>query len=159
MVLYDLKVADPERHRDFTGVSNTRILENLTRLGGFMKEHHGPRSLWVRTPLIPGCTATEGNLRGIGAFLRNSVGQLVDRWELCAFNNLCLHKYEGLGLDWQFRGTGLLGREEAERLAATARGSGVDARIVHLSGAYRLDAVDEAAPGRPELSVIKGGCA
>ncbi|HOS96886.1 MAG TPA: glycyl-radical enzyme activating protein [Deltaproteobacteria bacterium] len=159
MVLYDLKVVDTGRHRDFTGVSNTRILENLTRLGGFMKEHHRPQRLWVRTPLIPGCTATEGNLRGIGAFLRNSVGQLLDRWELCAFNNLCLHKYEGLGLDWQFRGTGLLGREEAQRLAATARGSGVDPRIVHLSGAFRLEDSCGVAQAGPDLHVIKGGCA
>ncbi|MCU0575203.1 MAG: glycyl-radical enzyme activating protein [Desulfobacterota bacterium] len=152
MVLYDIKEIDPERHRAFTGVTNAKVLENLLRLGGFMRDRGCPRELWVRTPLIPGCTASSENLRGIGAFLKGNLGALVDRWELCSFNNLCLNKYDGLGLDWRFRGNGLLGRDEAEHLAVVARGSGVDARIVHLSGPLRLEAAEKAA-----LSVIKGG--
>lgn len=158
LVLYDLKEMDPDRHRVFTGVSNARVLENLAGLGAFMRKHGGPRELWIRTPLIPGCTATAENLRGIGSFIRDTLGPLVSRWELCTFNNLCQHKYDGLGMDWRFRGTALLRQEDAEHLAAVARGSGVVARIVQLSGPLKLETGGTDEAERPGLTVIKGGC-
>lgn len=48
LVLYDLKILDDERHRQYTGVSNRLILENLRALG----QMH--RNIWVRMPLVPG---------------------------------------------------------------------------------------------------------
>jgi pyruvate formate lyase activating enzyme len=48
LFLYDLKILDDERHRQYTGVSNRLILENLHALG----QMH--RNIWVRMPLIPG---------------------------------------------------------------------------------------------------------
>ena len=159
LVLYDLKEIDPVRHEEYTGTTNARVLENLVKLGSFMRERGTPRALWIRTPLIPGCTASTENLRGIGSFIKGSLGSLVSRWELCSFNDLCLHKYEGLGMDWRFRDAGLLKPEEAEHLAAAARGSGVDARVVHLSGPLRLESAIDAEQERPALSVIKGGSA
>ncbi|OQC20072.1 MAG: hypothetical protein BWX71_02570 [Deltaproteobacteria bacterium ADurb.Bin072] len=62
-------------------------------------------------------------------------------------------------MDWRFRDAGLLKPEEAEHLAAAARGSGVDARVVHLSGPLRLESAIDAEQERPALSVIKGGSA
>lgn len=158
LVLYDLKEIDPDRHKACTGVTNARILENLVRLASFMNERGSPGGLWVRTPLIPCCTDSVENIRGIGTFIKGTLGSLVSRWELCSFNDLCLHKYDGLGMDWRFRGVGLLRREEAEHLAAVARGSGVDARIVSLSGPLRLDPARDTGQEPPALSVIKGGC-
>jgi len=153
LVLYDLKEIDADRHKEFTGVSNTRILENLIRLGRFMKEHSLPSELWIRTPLIPGCTATPENLQGIGIFIKEYLGPSVSRWELCAFNNLCIHKYEGLGIDWDFRKAGLLSRGEAERLVSLAKESGVDPKIVHLTGPMREVFPDES----PEDKTDTGG--
>jgi pyruvate formate lyase activating enzyme len=83
LVLYDLKEINADKHKAFTGASNTRILENLILLSRFMKEHSLPGELWIRTPLIPGCTATPENLRGIGMFIKEHVGASVSRWELC----------------------------------------------------------------------------
>lgn len=48
LFLYDLKSADPERHREGTGVDNGAILENLERLG---RVHE---NIWLRVPVIPG---------------------------------------------------------------------------------------------------------
>ena len=134
LVLYDLKEADPENHRQFTGTTNVRILENLKSLARFMREWGLPRELWIRTPLIPGCTATNGNLKRIGGFIREHLGSLPGRWELCTFNNLCTHKYDGLGIDWGFRNRSLVSEAEANSLAAAAVGSGVDPGIIHISG-------------------------
>ncbi len=73
-----------------------------------------PPKLWVRTPLIPDATATEENLTGIGRYLAQHVGKWLERWELCAFNNLCIDKYKRLGKTWEFESTPLLSGEELE---------------------------------------------
>lgn len=155
LVLYDLKEIIADKHKEFTGVSNTRILENLIPLRRFMKEHSLPGELWIRTPLIPGCTATPENLRGIGIFIKEHLGPSVSRWELCTFNNLCINKYEGLGINWDFRKAGLLSRDEAEHLTCLARESGVDPGIVHLSGPMREVCPDESLEDKTHTGIAR----
>ena len=62
---------------------------------------------------------------------------VVSRWDLCTFNNLCTHKYDGLGIDWRFKRAGLLDEDQADHLVTLARSSGVDPGIVNLSGPMR----------------------
>ncbi|MFZ2052663.1 MAG: glycyl-radical enzyme activating protein, partial [Candidatus Aminicenantales bacterium] len=59
VVLYDLKIIDETRHKEFTGVSNRLILENLRRLSGIKTE------VWLRVPIIPGATDDEENMGAI----------------------------------------------------------------------------------------------
>ena len=157
LVLYDLKEINADKHKEFTGVSNARILENLVLLRRFMKEHSLPGELWIRTPLIPGCTATPENLQGIGIFIKEHLGPSVSRWELCTFNNLCIHKYEGLGIRWDFRKAALLSRDEAERFASLARESGVDPGIVHLSGPMRVAYADGSLEDETHTGIARSG--
>jgi pyruvate formate lyase activating enzyme len=63
LFLFDLKMMDEDRHRLFTGASNTPILENLERLAAVH------RNIVVRFPLIPGVNDDDENVRAIGAFL------------------------------------------------------------------------------------------
>ncbi|MDT8271732.1 MAG: glycyl-radical enzyme activating protein [Desulfomonilia bacterium] len=156
LVLYDLKLMDKTLHRGYTGVSNKRILENLTRLGHFLREHPHGKSLWIRTPIIPRYTAYPENIRAIGTFLRGMPDDIVDRWELCAFNNLCTSKYDGLNIDWRCRELDLISQDEMQHLAAVARYVITHAGIVHVSGATRKEK-GTAKPDRPRLSVIPGG--
>lgn len=157
LVLYDLKEINPDKHKKFTGVSNTRILENLILLRRFMKEQSPSGELWIRTPLIPDCTATPENLQGISKFIKEHLGPSVSRWELCTFNNLCIHKYEGLGIEWDFRKAALLSRDEAGRLACLAKESGVDPEIVHLSGPMREVSPDEFLEDRTRSGIARSG--
>ena len=62
----------------------------------------------------------------------------VERWELCAFNNLCRDKYTRLGLEWQFAATPLLSRSELDQAGESARASGFDPQRVFVTGAARL---------------------
>ncbi len=139
MVLYDIKEIDPDRHRAFTGVSNEKILDNLIYLCQYMNSHKTPAELWVRTPVIPGATAYEENIKGIGNFIASRLGNTVSRWELCSFNNLCSSKYKRLDLDWSFEDTALMSRERMEHLADCAAASGVDPAIVHWSGPIKME--------------------
>jgi pyruvate formate lyase activating enzyme len=138
LVLYDLKEMDPERHARFTGHSNQRILGNLVALAEQMRESPLPAELWIRTPLIPGATLVEENIRGIGAFIAREVGDVVTRWELCAFNNLAADKYQRLGLRWEFEGVELMSEAELRHFEQVGRESGVDPEIVLATGRTRL---------------------
>jgi pyruvate formate lyase activating enzyme len=111
--LYDLKIFDPGEHRRFTGVDNRLIRENYRKL------REQGRRIWVRTPIIEGATDSEENIAAIGAFLREA--GLPEKWELCAFNNLCRDKYERLDREWAYKNTGLTRKEHIEALTKTAR--------------------------------------
>ncbi|MFI5367542.1 MAG: glycyl-radical enzyme activating protein [Spirochaetia bacterium] len=142
LLLYDLKTMDPGRHRAFTGQTNEIILRNLIEIQSMRRARgDGPR-LWVRTPLIPGATATDANVRAIGAWLAHSMDGMVERWELCAFNNMCRDKYQRLGITWAFGQTPLMSRGELDELAGRARSSGIDPGRVTVTGAARTETVE-----------------
>lgn len=62
-VIMDLKLMDDRLHRQYTGVSNARILDNARWL---MRSGKPCR---FRVPLIPGVSDTEENMRATAAFI------------------------------------------------------------------------------------------
>jgi pyruvate formate lyase activating enzyme len=157
LVLYDLKEIDPERHARFTGQSNQRILANLVALAEQMRRGEPPAELWIRTPLIPGATLSEENIRGIGAFLAREVGDVVSRWELCAFNNLAAEKYRRLGLRWELEGVPLLSQAELRRFEEVGRSSGVEPGIVIGTGRTRIERAGHASEASPSPAAEREG--
>lgn len=139
LVLFDLKEIDSEKHRAFTGQGNEAILEALLFVRDRLAGRAPAARLWIRTPLIPGATATRENLLGLGAFLAEHLPGQVERWELCAFNNLCRDKYRRLGQPWPFSDTPLLTAESLRAFEAIARQSGVDPGLVVATGATQAD--------------------
>jgi pyruvate formate lyase activating enzyme len=138
MVLFDIKLIDPTAHKEFTGHGNRRILDNLLHTADYIRSHVHPSALWIRTPMIPNATATVENMNGIGAFIAKNLSDVVDRWELCAFNNLCRDKYLRLDQKWTFHESELLTKEDMETLTKTAKSSGVDPDIIFPTGSTRL---------------------
>ena len=102
LFLYDIKILDGEQHQKYTGKDNRLILDNLIKLGEQIRESEGQKKLWIRTPLIPGATDSDNNIHGISEFIETHIADVVERWELLAFNNLCLSKYERQKRDWPF---------------------------------------------------------
>lgn len=137
IILFDLKEGDSDLHKKFTGVSNEPIIENLHKAARYVKDHLYPGKIWVRTPVIPGATARADNMKTIGKIIGGLPSGAVERWELCAFNNLCADKYKRLGIEWKFSGTALLGKELMEELFEAAKSSGVRQEIVSWSGSVR----------------------
>ncbi len=137
LVLFDLKLLDPARHAEFTGVPNTQILENLEHTRDFIHGQPRPIGLWIRTPLIPGATASDGNLSAIGRHLAGALDGAVSRWELCAFNNLCRDQYTRLGLEWAYASNPLMTRDELAHCEQVARASGFRPDLVLATGATR----------------------
>jgi len=89
LIMMDVKLIDPEKHRACTGVSNEMIIENLRRLA-----HDYPSRLLARVPLIPGFTATTENLREIAALFR-ALG--LERCALLPYNPTWSHKAAAIG--------------------------------------------------------------
>ena len=124
LVLFDLKLMDEEGHKQATGVTNATILENARRIAAAGK------SMWIRTPVIPGYTNVPENIRAIGGFIREAL-PTVQRWDLLAYTNLGKPKYHRLDMPYLLEATPLLTRTEmdtlwqaAVELVPTARWSG-----------------------------------
>jgi pyruvate formate lyase activating enzyme len=136
LLLYDLKLSDPALHRQYTGSANGRILDNLRHLR--QMQSRLPFRLWIRTPLIPGATATPENLAALGNYLSEALDCCVERWELCAFNNLCRDQYTRLGLEWAYASTPLLTAAELANFEQIAKKVSKNPHIVLATGATRL---------------------
>lgn len=124
LVLYDLKESEPQRHKAFTGLDNGLVVKNLELTLAHMARTGRPEALWLRTPIVPGATDRVENLKALGdmvAKLARLPGPGIERWELCAFNNLCADKYRRLGLDWAYATAPLMTATDMSGLAAAAR--------------------------------------
>ncbi|MBN2150728.1 MAG: glycyl-radical enzyme activating protein [Candidatus Lokiarchaeota archaeon] len=136
LIMYDLKEIDSEKHEAFTGMSNDKILENCKWLASHVDGER--KQLWIRTPIIPGYTATDENVSGIASFIAKELRGKVQRWDLLSFNNLPADKYERMDLGkWALKAAPLLTKREMEHLLALAKASGVP--VVAWSGLTRKE--------------------
>lgn len=119
LLFADCKILDDEGHTASTGVSNQIILQNLrTAL-----KTPGQRVI-VRTPLIPGFTATEENITQIASFLA-SVNPDTE-YELLNYNPLAKGKYDLVEQEYCFEENPPLYTEaEMERFRSYARAAGL----------------------------------
>ncbi len=62
-ILFDIKIMDPVKHAEYTGVDNSTIFNNFNAL------YQQGKSLQPVIPLVPNITATKENLRSIAEFL------------------------------------------------------------------------------------------
>jgi pyruvate formate lyase activating enzyme len=92
LFLYDMKLMDESRHRQWTGVSNEMILSNLRKLSGL------GHNIIIRIPLIPGINDDEENLRQTGVFLAHLPN--IPPVELLPYHNIAEGKYAGLGQEY-----------------------------------------------------------
>ena len=97
LFLFDLKTLDDEKHREFTGVSNGQILENLRHLADLGKE------VIVRIPIIPGVNDDPSEIRASGSFV-SSLGN-VREIHLLPYHTTGLEKYHRLGMEYEMHDT------------------------------------------------------
>jgi pyruvate formate lyase activating enzyme len=88
LFLFDLKVMDESRHRQFTGRSNRLIVGNLRYLAAQGKK------IIIRLPLVPEVNSDAANIRQTAEFLRSLNG--VTEISLLPYHKLGKEKYVGL---------------------------------------------------------------
>ena len=91
LILYDVKSMDAEKHMEFTGVSNTLILENLSRLSIRLPDI----PIVVRTPVIPGFNDTDKHISAIVKYLKTIA--TLKKYELIPYHRFGVTKYGLLG--------------------------------------------------------------
>ncbi len=137
-VLFDIKIIDPAEHKKYTGQSNATILQNLLYIASYMRNANtassGSMRLWIRTPLIPDTTATPENIAAISAFIRDNLADVIERWELCAFNSICRAKYDKMDLVWAYEGIPLMDQSQIDEIKSTALSTGIAVDKLVISG-------------------------
>lgn len=121
LFLYDLKAVDDEIHRRYTGVSNSRIIENLTRLcveGAVVQ---------VRVPCIPGVNDSPGQIRKLAETAADAGAGSIT---LLPYNNAASAKYAWIGRPYKLDGVRRREAEYMENLAAICREYDLDTQIV-----------------------------
>jgi pyruvate formate lyase activating enzyme len=95
LVFFDLKLMDPEEHRQHTGRENAPTLRNLRLLSTLAVP------FVIRVPLVPGITDTERNLAAIAQAIRG-LPRLI-RVDLLPYNRAAGGKYAPCGMEFRPR--------------------------------------------------------
>jgi pyruvate formate lyase activating enzyme len=129
LVLYDLKIFDRDRHRAGTGAENAIILDNARHIAA------AGVPMWIRTPIVPGYTASSDNIAALADFIAEEL-PTVERWDLLAYTNLGQPKYHRLDRPYTLEGIPLLTQAEMEDIHAVALQR---VRMAVWSGATRTE--------------------
>lgn len=121
LYLMDIKIMDPEKHKEYTGIDNSRILENARRVAKSGVE------LIIRTPVIPGVNDTAEQIRAISRFARE-LGTVKEH-HLLPYHRLGQDKYAGLGRNYALKDVEPPEKEKMEYLLSVAEESGLKCQI------------------------------
>ena len=91
-ILFDVKHADAEKHRRYTGADNAPILENLMRCGALGKR------LIVRYPLMPGVNDTPQEAAAIAELARRAGAEDV---HILPFHQMGQDKWRQIGRSYR----------------------------------------------------------
>ncbi len=89
LFLYDVKCYDSRKHKEYTGVGNELILENLKKLLS------GKSSVWVRIPVVTGVNDSTKEMTAIRQFFDEN--GFPEKVELLPYHAMGEHKYDALG--------------------------------------------------------------
>ena len=120
LVLFDLKCMDDARHREFTGVSNAPIIDNLKRLAA------GRPEVWVRVPLVAGVNDDDDNIWRTIAFLVSL--KTIRRVGILPYHSGGLDKARRIGKDAHFRRFESPSEERIVAIEAAFREAGFEVR-------------------------------
>lgn len=93
LFLYDVKSMDAQVHKQYTGVDNTLILDNLAKLLA-----RGAR-VWIRVPVVVGINDTEAEMLALSTFLHKH--GLPEKIELLPYHAMGESKARAIGREPQ----------------------------------------------------------
>jgi pyruvate formate lyase activating enzyme len=120
LLLYDFKMLDPGKHRQYTGVSNDCILENLEALARRNKP------VVIRFPIIPGINDGFEDIRQMTAFLSRLSLLRID---LLPYHRIGMDKYRRVGMKYVLEGLDPPPAEHVRQIAAQFEREGFTVRI------------------------------
>lgn len=120
LVLFDIKLMDPELHQTWTGISNDIVMSNARTLSETGKP------MVVRTPVIPGVNDDPETISAIAEFIKDF--KSLQYYELMPYHPLGAGKYTSLGMEYAMRVERAPSEEQMQALAAAARNIGISVK-------------------------------
>ena len=110
MILFDVKHHNPEKHREATGASNERILDNLKKLTDVFE------NVVIRIPVIPEFNDSADDMKKLARVIRAHLGSKGIRYvELLPYHNFGEPKYAALGRNYVLQGYPRMEKDHAKR--------------------------------------------
>lgn len=120
-VLMDIKHMNSQKHQAFTGMPNSRMLENAKNIA----KHHS--DLTIRIPVIPNFNDTEDEISDIATYAASLPG--VKKLHLLPYHRLGEDKYSALGREYSLSGILPPEDEKMQQLLEVAKKSGLCCQI------------------------------
>lgn len=120
LFLYDIKHMDDEKHKEFTGMSNKLILENLVRLS----EIHN--NINLRMPIIEGVNACEKHIEQTIFFIKKLN---IKKVNLLPYHDIAKHKYKKLDMLYEDEKMLIPSDEKMQRFKKMFESDGYEVKI------------------------------
>lgn len=121
LILYDAKHMYAEKHRQYTGVDNRLILENLRRIV------ENGKDVILRFPMIPGVNDDDQNLEAMTALVRALGG--IKEIHILPYHKLGISKYRHCGRTYGMEWLNPPSETDIERVKLLLEASGRPVRV------------------------------
>jgi len=121
LLYMDIKHMDPDVHKELTGVSNERILENVRKAAQICP-------LIVRIPVVPGYSDSHDNIRATAEFSAELGGEFK-RIELLPYHKFGTQTYSRIGMEYLLSEVEPPTDDQMNRLKFLVESCGVEAQI------------------------------
>lgn len=108
MILFDLKLFESQKHKQYTGQKNDVILNNLQ----WLSQQQIP--IIIRIPLIENITDTDENLNGLQKLIEQTPH--IERVDLLPYHHGARSKYENMNLDYSLANMESYSKDKAEKI-------------------------------------------
>jgi len=118
LYLYDIKTINSQKHKEFTGVENKIILDNLKELDTRDVE------IWIRVPVVNGFNATHTDMAEIAGFVSSL--KHATKVTPMPYHHLGSHLYPALGLEYPLHFDAEINEESMSRFSKIFIRTGVN---------------------------------
>jgi len=108
LFLYDLKHTNPEKHLEFTGISNSMVLRNLRLLAETSAD------ISVRVPLVHGFNDDDENIHSTAAFVKSLSKKC--QISLLPFHKSAENKHQRFGIKYRLQREGDMPEARVEQV-------------------------------------------
>jgi pyruvate formate lyase activating enzyme len=123
LVLYDVKMGNGKSHRKWTGISNEKILLNLSRVIA------GGVPVTIRVPLIPGINDSDQELKKIASIAAGSLKK-PGKVELLPYHRFGMGKYQQLDREYELTELITQKAPELQRMKELFESFGLECEVV-----------------------------
>ncbi len=106
LFLYDIKMMDSDKHKEWTGVGNALILHNL-------KEISSKADIMVRTPMIPNVNDAKEDMQAILDYLKECN---IKKYSILPFHQYGSNKYEAIQIPYKMHDVKMHSEEYVEEI-------------------------------------------